>query len=762
MINDSENEDKLMKANTIFDNLEEAFIYMERYVNNGSPSGWTQLRTTSTKTNPFMGNDRFPLLEFSDSDIECELLGEPSALFAVNYAHPDSANSQLLRDGKRNVRKSSIIVSPTSGGRTMLIRSGQYSGFIKLTYDSCRLGRVDRQLSYGHCMSSLEVSNTIKNSIDNGDFGNRIAILLEKSAKISKLKVNDWEYEWGTILREIKPYPYIEETRQIIPGFAMFGKDLHSENEISDEYLVNQFITLSGRNPKEYLIDLLKISIDAWFLSLINCSFILETHGQNCYYEIDKNYNITRFVIKDLDSVDKDISFAKIKGLNTKWKSFPYACFYQDTPEDHPWYYKVRPSYMFDFKMGTYLLDPIVKVVCEKFNLIESDIRSIIQKYTTETYMKEMPKGYFPENGTWYYCDNSERKPGERRKYYAKNNPLFRLGKENIKEMKTLTSELFDSVVNDMTTSLDSKGNHLNMVGLIVSQGDTCFTHYFRDREPVDLRSISKPITCLAFGAAIEEGLYLDGQKITLDTKVGPLLSKYVTINNSLNQKAWNILTFRDCFKITLGHDKGIMFSKDVKTQDENKLIDYVVNYPITTVPGKDFVYSNAGTFVLSTLITEYLGISLSDFVDKYIFKPLDITDYSWRSFGKYCAGCTGLKMHCEDLHKIAKLFADKGVYQNKQVVPKAWINNMILPLVYGPTHRYKKGRAFPKFNYGMNMWICGDIDDLGRYSYDGNYYCDGTDGQYIIIIPKNNIVIAATGFQSDTEPVSRILGYFK
>ncbi len=751
-----------MKASSIFDNLEESFIYMERFVNDGSPSGWTKLRTTSVETNPFLGNDRFPLLEFSDSDIECELLGEPSALFSVNYAHPDSLNSQLLKDSRRIIRKSNLIVSPTSGGRTMLVRSGEYSGFLKLTYDTNRLGRVNRQLAYGHCMSSLEVSSEIKKAIDDGAFGNRIGILLEKSAKISKLKINNSEYEWGTILRELTPYPYIDEPRQIVPGFSMFSKDHHSENTLLDDALINQFITLSGRDPKEYLIDLLKISIDAWFLSLLNCSFILETHGQNCYYEIDQHYNIQRFIIKDLDSVDKDISFAKLKGLNTEWKSFPYACFYKDTPEDHPWYYKVRPSYMFDFKLGTYLLDPILKVVCKKFNLNEPDIRLDIQKYTSETYMNQMPKGYFPENGTWYYCDNSERKPGERRKYYSKANPLFRLGKESTITMKALTSELFDSVVNEMTTCLDSKGNHLDMVGLIVSQGDTLFTHYFRQREPVDIRSIAKPITCLAFGAAIEEGLYFCEQKITLDTKVGPFLSKYVSIDDPLNRETWNNTTVRDCFKITLGHDKGIMFSKDVKAHDENKLIDYVVNYPITTVPGKDFVYSNAGTFVLSTLITEYLGISLAEFVDKYIFSPLGITDYSWRSFGKYCAGCTGLKMQCEDLHKIAKLFADKGVYQNKQIVPEAWINNMIIPLVYGPTHRYKKGRAFPKFNYGMNMWICGDIDELGRYSYDGNYYCDGTDGQYIIIIPKNNIVIAATGFQSDTEPVSRILGHFK
>ena len=212
--------------------------------------------------------------------------------------------------------------------------------------------------------------------------------------------------------------------------------------------------------------------------------------------------------------------------------------------------------------------------------------------------------------------------------------------------MKTLTKALFDSVVVEMENSLDSKGNHLDMVGLIVSQGETIFSHYFREREKIDIRSIAKPITCLAFGAAISEGLYFENVQITLDTKIGPLLKKYVKINTTKNIEAWNSLTIRDCFKITLGHDKGIMFSKDVATQKEDKLIDYIVNYPITNKPGYDFVYSNAGTFVLSTLITEYLNISLTDFVDKYIFKPLNISDYSWKNYGKYCAGCTGLKMH--------------------------------------------------------------------------------------------------------------------
>lgn len=328
--------------------------------------------------------------------------------------------------------------------------------------------------------------------------------------------------------------------------------------------------------------------------------------------------------------------------------------------------------------------------------------------------------------------------------------------------MKNVTKELFEEVVDKMETTLDSKGNHLDMVGLIVSQGDNIFTHYFRKREKVDIRSIAKPIVCMAFGIAIREGLFWKNEKITLDTCVGPFLSQYAKINTTQNINAWNTITIRDCFKITLGHDKGIMFSKDVKEHDETRLIDYVLNYPVTRKPGVDFVYSNAGTFVLSTLVTEYMDMSLDEFVDKHLFSKINISDYSWKWFGKYCAGCTGLMMHCEDLHKIARLILEEGMYKGKQIVPAEWIHNMITPMVIAPTHRYKKGRAYPKFNYGLNMWICGDVDELGEYSYDGNYYCDGTDGQYIILIPKNDIAISATGFQSDTEPVSSILGLFK
>lgn len=417
-----------MKALEIFNDLIGSFIYMERYVNDGSPSGWTKLRTTSERTSPFTGSENFPILEFYDDDVDCLLLGERNSLFEknVNFAHPDSINSNILVNANRKLIESNIIVSPTSGGRTMLIRNDNLNNFIKLTYDVGRIGRVDRQLEYGHCMSSIEVSSYIREGIDQKLFKNTYATLLEKSAKVSKLKINNSIYEWGTILRECNPYPYIAEKRQMVPGFSLFGKDHFNSETFNDELLINQFIIMSNIDPEDYLLSLMKMTIDAWFDTLLNCAFILELHGQNCYYEIDENFTIKRIVIKDMDSVDKDISLAKLLGLKEEWKSFPFECFYEDTPEDHPWYYKIRPSFMFDFKLGTYLLRPIMDVVCDKFNIDKDTIINHIKEYVSDMYMLRIPKGYFPKDGIWYSCDDSERKTGERRKYYANPNPLFR------------------------------------------------------------------------------------------------------------------------------------------------------------------------------------------------------------------------------------------------------------------------------------------------------------------------------------------------
>lgn len=175
-----------MDAKKLFLDTENAYIYLERYVNNGSPTGF-HIRSTSIETSPFNGQERFPLLEFSDKDVECIYLGSKHELFikGINYAHPDSLKSKNLEAAGREIVESDIVVSPTASGRTMLMRRPSGSGFLKLTYDVSKIGILDRQMTLNYCQKSLEVSKSLKNRIDQGKLPKTFSLFLEESSKVS-------------------------------------------------------------------------------------------------------------------------------------------------------------------------------------------------------------------------------------------------------------------------------------------------------------------------------------------------------------------------------------------------------------------------------------------------------------------------------------------------------------------------------------------------------------------------------------------------
>lgn len=409
-----------MKAQNLFNDIIESYIYMERYVNEGSPSGFTKVHTTSFETNPFTGKDRFCLLEFKDEDCEFTTLGKQVMLLDkhVNYAHPDSINSDILKKAGRVLKQSELIVSPTASSRTMMLRNQNQKGFLKLTYDVSRIGRCDRQISYLGSLASLEASQKFKEAIDTGKLPVTTAILLESSMRISNLRLGEKSFEWGTIFRDFEPYPRTS-TKEValVPAFSLFSRDY---NMPQDDYLINQFISLSGHKPIDYLRETTKIIVDSFWNILLQCAFRPEMHAQNCMFEVDRNYNISRIVIKDMEDVDKDVRLAKILGYDDEWLSYPYKCYDENSPE-----FLYRASYMYDFKLGEYLLTPIIRTVSQRYDVDTQKVEKEIREYVRDKYLLCVPNDYFPD-GYWYYCKNIERRNGEKRVFYSNNNPKFR------------------------------------------------------------------------------------------------------------------------------------------------------------------------------------------------------------------------------------------------------------------------------------------------------------------------------------------------
>ena len=253
----------------------------------------------------------------------------------------------------------------------------------------------------------------------------------------------------------------------------------------------------------------------------------------------------------------------------------------------------------------------------------------------------------------------------------------------------------------------------------------------------------------------IENGLTLRGEPLSLETKIFPFFKDMVNITNSENTEKWEQVTLWHLLTHSIGFAEGLMFSKQIKDKDPDTLLEYIFNTDIVNTPGTTFVYSNVGT--LSVLIQEELGINLSEWINQILFQKIGITSWEWKNYGKYCAGATGLLLYHNDLHKIGEILLNKGMYNNMQIVSSEWINLMttrqistfggefpngqrIEPTVYDPN------RVFPKWGYGFFVYICEN----------GNFYIDGTDGQYIIVIKDKGTLITTFGHQSDMKPITK------
>ncbi|MCL6003129.1 MAG: beta-lactamase family protein [Candidatus Thermoplasmatota archaeon] len=319
-------------------------------------------------------------------------------------------------------------------------------------------------------------------------------------------------------------------------------------------------------------------------------------------------------------------------------------------------------------------------------------------------------------------------------------------------EDKGQFGQVFAEVIRNFNEMEDKNGNNLRMNSIMAtsSTGDT-FEHYFTEKRTISqLRSVSKPVVALALGTAIEKGLFFDGQRVTLDTPIWPFLKDLVDLRNKRNLPRLERVKLKHLLTHTIGHNTGLMFSKDITGIPSDKLLEYIWNTDMTHEPGEFFVYSNAGPFLVSILIQEELGTNLSDWIRKVLFDPLKIHNFEWKNYGKYCAAATGLKLSHEDLHKIGLLLLNDGMFENTQIVPRHWIQEMRSAKVLTPS-TYDVKRALPKYSYGYYLWI----------TESGTYFADGTNGQYLIVIPEKHTVITTLGNQEDMTPITECMRPF-
>lgn len=235
------------------------------------------------------------------------------------------------------------------------------------------------------------------------------------------------------------------------------------------------------------------------------------------------------------------------------------------------------------------------------------------------------------------------------------------------------------------------------------------------------LYSLSKSFTSTAVGFAREEG------KIRLDDKVVSFFPDLAKMHSDPNLHA---MTIRHLLTMNTGHEVD-SFSHILPNFDKPWIPSFF-EHPVDHLPGSKFLYDTGATFMLSAIVQKKVGMPIIDYLKPRLFNPLGIEDFDWvKSPEGICAGGFGLRVNTEAIARFGQTYLDGGKWKGKQVVPASWVDEA--------TAKHTDS------NPGDSEWSNGYGYQFWRCKMPNTYRGDGAYGQYCIVMPDQDVVVAVT-----------------
>lgn len=246
-----------------------------------------------------------------------------------------------------------------------------------------------------------------------------------------------------------------------------------------------------------------------------------------------------------------------------------------------------------------------------------------------------------------------------------------------------------------------------------------------------ELYSLSKSFTSTAVGMAIAEG------KLSVDDEVLKFFPDDAPAEPSANLKAMRV---RDLLCMSTGHQDEPSAAADKVSPK------YFLAQPVPHKPGTHFKYNTAATFMQSAIVQKQAGQSVFDYLRPRLFEPLGIAGATWAAnFQGVSLGGYGLKVRTEDIAKFGQLYLQKGKWNGKQLVPAGWVEQA--------TAKQTSNGSNPKSDwdqgYGYQFWRCRP---------PAAYRGDGAFGQYCIVLPEQDAVVAITSGVKDMQAVMNLV----
>jgi CubicO group peptidase (beta-lactamase class C family) len=237
------------------------------------------------------------------------------------------------------------------------------------------------------------------------------------------------------------------------------------------------------------------------------------------------------------------------------------------------------------------------------------------------------------------------------------------------------------------------------------------------------LQSHTKTYAATAVGIAYTEGL------LSLDERIIDIFPDKAPEEPSENLKK---LKVRHVLSMGCGMD-------EMPRPGLDWIRDFLAT-PVNHEPGTTYMYNSTGSTLLGAIVREKTGLGLHDYLKPRLFDKIgiDAANLRWmRMPDGMEVGGGGLLATTEDNLRLMKLYADGGVWEGERILAEDYVKLATTLQNESATEEAVNPPAKDNFvGYGYQIWMCRP---------KGVYRADGAMGQFTIVVPDKDMIIAIT-----------------
>lgn len=258
---------------------------------------------------------------------------------------------------------------------------------------------------------------------------------------------------------------------------------------------------------------------------------------------------------------------------------------------------------------------------------------------------------------------------------------------------------------------------------LLIKNDSLLYEYYAEDYGPssrTNSFSMAKSITSAMLGKAIKDG-HLSG----LDHPVSDFFPKFkdsgLTVDDLSSMASglsWDE-SYKNPFKVM------------ARAYYDDELAETILDQEIVSPPGTAYKYLSGNSQLLAMVLEKATGQRLPDYFQSEFVQPMgfenellwQLDDEKNRLVKAYCC----IASNARDFARFGKLYKDYGLWNGTRLLDSSFVATSIKP-------RFEES---PEYGYGF--WLSDHLDKE-------IFVMQGILGQYVIVIPEDNLIIVRLG----------------